>query len=215
MLPTLPLPGRRSQSHAPRRTFLVEPCDIGLHSTETGVSTLQAHFAAWLRGLNRPARFVCWLMPASLDDKIAALSWTAREVAQGDPVRRALLMEYRRHYETLQDAADYQRSMCGLALWSEEHPRALAKGMMTAFETFVGESRWPPLFQGRYRVKSAPFGHLAPVGRPGGRLLWAILSSRCCRSTSRWRCRWTCPPPTTAGRASKRSSRPSWPTTCT
>jgi hypothetical protein len=57
MLPTLPLPGRRSQPHAPRRTFLVEPFDIGLHSTETGVSTLQAHFAAWGIAIEREGEF--------------------------------------------------------------------------------------------------------------------------------------------------------------
>jgi hypothetical protein len=164
----------RQQRNAPRRTFLIEPFDIGMHSTDAGLSALQARFTNWLRALNCSARFICWVMPATLDDKIAHLSYIARDVGQADPCRGELLMEYRRHYELLQDSADYQRSICGMALWSEENPRALAKGMSGALEAYTDESQWPALFSGRYRVKG---DHLAPVGRPGGRLLWGILSS--------------------------------------
>ncbi len=167
----------RRDKHAPLRTFLLEPFDIGMHRTDTGVASLQSRFTGWLRSLNCPARFVCWLMPATLDEKIAHLSYTAREVAQVDVSRSELLMEYRRHYEFLQDAADYQRSICGLALWNEENARALARGMSASLEALASESRWPALFEGTYRVKNSPFGHLVPMGRPGGRLYWAILSS--------------------------------------
>ena len=52
------------------QTFLIEPFDIMLHATEDGVNSLQARFATWLRTLSTPARFVCWQMPATLDDKI-------------------------------------------------------------------------------------------------------------------------------------------------
>src|SRR5476649_287900 len=33
------------------------------------------------------------------------------------------------------------------------------------------------LFRSQYRVTASPFWHLAPVGRPGGRPVWAILNS--------------------------------------
>ena len=56
------------------RSFLIEPFDIMLHATEEGVNTLQARFATWLRTLNTPARFVCWQMPATLDEKINTLN---------------------------------------------------------------------------------------------------------------------------------------------
>ncbi len=160
---------------APARTFLIEPFDIMLHATETGVQALQSRFGNWLRALNSPARFVCWQIPATLDDKIAAVAETARET---DSLQRArLLMEYRRHYELLQDAAEYQRALCGMAVWSEENPRALAAGMGSAFDTPIVEATWPALFEGRYELRDTPFWHLAPVGRPGGRSVWAILNS--------------------------------------
>src|SRR5207302_955490 len=91
--------------------------------------------------------------------------------------RRALLMEYRRHYEMLQDTAEYQKAVCGMLLFSDEMPRALAAGMQMAFDTSVYEGNWPPLFHGGYRAIDSPFWHLQPEGRPGGRPLWAILNS--------------------------------------
>lgn len=169
--------GRTKQGGA-LHTLLLEPFDIGMHSTDAGVSTLQTRFTNWLRGLNCPARFVTWLMPATLDDKIAALNRTAQGIPeQADAIRRDLLQEYRRHYERLQDAADYQRSLCGMALWTDENPRALVKTMRNSLEAVTVEGNWPPLLDGRYRVRNAPFGHLAPIGRPGGRLVWALLTS--------------------------------------
>ena len=146
-----------------------------LHATEEGVNRLQARFATWLRTLNTPARFVCWQMPATLDDKINAVNRQLRDV--DDPQRAALLTGYRRHYEQLQDAAAYQRSLCGVALWSDAPPRALAGGLSAAFDTPVVAGAWPHLFEGRYVLRDAPFWHLAPVGRPGGRPLWAVLTS--------------------------------------
>jgi hypothetical protein len=166
---------REATRDIPARTFLIEPFDMLLHATEEGVQALQTRFANWLRALPGPARFVCWQMPATLDDKIAAVSRTARET--NEPGRARLLMEYRRHYELLQESAAYQRALCGLALWSDENPRALAAGMTSAFDTPVSEAAWPALFTGRYALRDAPFWHLAPEGRPGGRPVWAILNS--------------------------------------
>lgn len=160
---------------APLRTFLIEPFDIMLHATEDGVNALQTRFANWLRALHTPARFACWQIPATLDEKISQVSRTARETA--DAQRAGLLIEYRRHYELLQDSAEYQRAVCGMALWSEENPRALAAGITSAFDTPVTETVWPALFNGQYELRESPFWHLAPVGRPGGRAVWAILNS--------------------------------------
>jgi hypothetical protein len=164
-----------ADKNTPVRTFQIEPFDIMLHATEEGVQTLQARFATWLRTLPGPARFFCWQTPASLDEKIAQVSRAARETS--DQRRAALLMEYRRHYERLEAEADYQRTLCGMALWSDEMPRALAGGMLSTFDTPVVEAPLPPLFEGRYELCESPFWHLAPVGRPGGRPLLAVLTS--------------------------------------
>ena len=118
-------------------SFLIEPFDIMLHATEEGVNTLQARFATWLRTLNTPARFVCWQMPATLDEKINTLNHSVKHIE--DARRRELMMEYRRHYEQLQDSAEYQRALCGMAVWSDQNPRALAGGMGSAFDTPVVE----------------------------------------------------------------------------
>lgn len=156
-------------------SFLIEPFDIMLHATEEGVNTLQARFSTWLRTLNTPARFVCWQMPATLDEKINTLNRSVKHIE--DARRRELMMEYRRHYEQLQDSAEYQRALCGMAVWSDQNPRALAGGMGSAFDTPVVEGNWPALFDGKYELRDTPFWHLAPVSRPGGRPLWAVLTS--------------------------------------
>ena len=156
-------------------TFLIEPFDIMLHATEEGVQSLQARFSTWLRTLRDPARFVCWQIPATLNDKISGLSRKAQAVE--DRQRRTLLMEYRRHFEQLNDSAEYQRALCGVALWSDQNSRALAGGMTSAFESQTSEGAWPALFEGRYALKDDPFWHLTPVGRPGGRPVWAVLTS--------------------------------------
>ncbi len=156
-------------------TFLIEPFDILLHATEEGVNALQARFSTWLRTLAEPARFLCWQMPATLEGKIAALD-RAAETADGAR-RQALLVEYRRHFERLNAHAEYQRALCGMALWSDQHGRSLAGGLTSAFDTPVTEAAFPPLFSGQYHLADAPFWHLAPSGRPGGRPLWAILTS--------------------------------------
>ena len=169
------MPRSTQPKNNPARTFLIEPFDLMLHATETGVQALQTRFANWLRALNSPARFVCWQVPATLDEKIASVSRAARET--DNPQRAQLLMEYRRHYELLQASADYQRAFCGMTLWSDESPRALAAGMGLAFDTPVVEAAWPALFEGEYELRDSPFWHLAPVGRPGGRPVWAVLTS--------------------------------------
>ena len=155
-------------------TFLIEPFDLMLHATEDGVQALQARFSTWLRTLSGEARFLCWQMPATLDAKIAALT-TAAETA--DDQRRGLLVEYRRDYERMNHNAEYQRALCGMALWNEGNPRALTGGLASAFDTPVTEAAFPALFEGRYTLCDRPFWHLAPAGRPGGRPYWAILTS--------------------------------------
>ncbi|MEQ8672507.1 MAG: hypothetical protein RIC84_04740 [Aggregatilineales bacterium] len=157
------------------RTFLIEPFDIMLHATEDGVQTLQSRFGNWLRTLTTPARFVCWQMPATLEAKISTLSQTAFDT--DDHQRARLLMEYRRHYEQLDESAEYQQALCGMAVWSDQNTRALAGAMSSAFDTPVFEGAWPALFSGKYELRDAPFWHLAPTGRPGGRPLWAVLNS--------------------------------------
>lgn len=157
------------------RTFLIEPFDIMLHATEDGVSALQARFSTWLRTLSGEARFLCWQMPATLDDKIAALD-EASDTTHDDQ-RRDLLVEYRREYERMNTCAEYQRALCGMALWNDQNPRAIAGGLSSAFDTPVTEAAFPALFEGRYELQDRPFWHLAPSGRPGGRPLWAVLTS--------------------------------------
>ena len=99
------------------RTFLLEPFDILLHATEDGVTALQSRFSTWLRTLNAPARFLSWQMHATLDDKIAAVAAEAEQTE--DDGRRALLIEYRREYERMNLMAEYQRALCGMALWND------------------------------------------------------------------------------------------------
>ncbi len=157
------------------QTYLIEPFDLMLHATEEGVAALQNRFSTWLRTLRDPARFLCWQMPATLNAKIEALDQAAQ--ATTDKRRRALLVEYRRNYERMNSNAEYQRALCGMALWSDQNPRALAGGMHSAFDTTITEAAFPALFDGSYELQEHPFWHLAPTGRPGGRPLWAILSS--------------------------------------
>jgi hypothetical protein len=159
----------------PVRTFLIDPFDITLHESEDGVQALQARFATWLRTLSTPARFLCWQMPATLDPKIAELATIEDE--SRDPQRRDLAIEYRREYERLNQSAKYQRTQCGLALWTDQSPRAVAGGLASAFDTPVAEGAFPALFAGQYELRDRPLWHLAPVGRTGGRPLWAVLTS--------------------------------------
>lgn len=159
---------------SPVHTFLIEPFDILLHATEDGVTALQTRFSTWLRTLPGPARFLCWQMPVTLDDRIAALTEAERAA---HPARRALLVEYRREYERMNAGAAYQRALCGMALWHDQNPRALAGGLASAFDTPVTEAAFPALFHGRYALRDRPFWHLAPSGRPGGRPFWAVLTS--------------------------------------
>jgi len=157
------------------RTFLIEPFDIMLHATEDGVNALQARFSTWLRTLSGESRFLCWQIPATLDTKIDALD--EAETTTDDEQRRDLLIEYRREYERMNTVAEYQRALCGMALWNDQNPRAIAGGLSSAFDTPVTEAAFPALFEGRYELQDRPFWHLAPSGRPGGRPYWAVLTS--------------------------------------
>lgn len=171
----------RRGAHLIPRTLLIEPFDLQMHSTVEGLMALQNRFSLWLRGLAGPARFITWLMPADLSPRIEMIKDQQHTVE--DAGRRTLLMEYRRHYEELQEEAEYQRSLCGLAVWQEagESGRALARTVAGAFDTYTQEAPWPALFQGDY-VLTGPGGryrgwHLTPKDNHGGRPLWAMLSS--------------------------------------
>lgn len=165
---------RRKEELSPR-TVLIEPFDLMMHATEDGVAALQQRFSAWLRTLDGPARFLCWQMPADLNAKIEEVTQTARQA--DDRARAELCMSYRRHYERLQEDAEFQRALCGMVVWSDEAGGTVANGIASAFDTLAVEADLPPLFEGRYTLREAPFSHLAPVGRPGGRPFWAILNS--------------------------------------
>ncbi|MBI5668439.1 MAG: hypothetical protein HZC41_10570 [Chloroflexi bacterium] len=171
---------RRGEQRVPR-TVLIEPFDIVLHGTPEGLQALQNRFSLWLRGLQGPARFVTWQLPADLSPRIESVKTMAQTALE--PQRAALLMEYRRHYELLQQEADYQRAICGLAVWLDvnESGRTLARSVSGSFDTTAVESPWPALFQGDYELCEPGGGyrgwHLAPTGRPGGRFYFAFLSS--------------------------------------
>lgn len=92
-----------------------------LHATNEGVKALQARFSTWLRTLSGEARFLCWQMPATLDGKIATLD--AAELETGDEQQQVLLIEYRREYERMNSGAEYQRALCGMALWNDQDPQ--------------------------------------------------------------------------------------------
>ncbi len=170
---------RSVNAHA--HTLLLEPFDLTLYGTPENQQGLQNRFALWLRGLAGPARFVTWQLPADLSPRIQSVG---QAVATTSDARRAgLLMEYRRHYEMLQAEADYQRTLCGLALWleSRESGRALARNVAAAFDTVTLQADWPALFTGEYALREPGGGyrgwHMAPVGSPGGRPYFAFLSS--------------------------------------
>src|SRR5258708_24418545 len=96
----------KDKKDLPGRTFLIQPFDLMLHDTSEGRAALQSRFASWLSGLEGPARFACFQVPATLNDKITAVNRAARETH--DEHRRALLMEDRRFYERLQESAGHQ-----------------------------------------------------------------------------------------------------------
>ena len=165
---------RRKDERLPR-TVLIEPFDLMMHATEEGVAALQQRFSSWLRTLDSPARFLCWQMPADLNNKVDEVTQTARKTR--DRSRAEMCMAYRRHYEQLQADAEFQRALCGMVVWSDESGKTIANGVASAFDTPAIEADLPSLFEGRYALREAPFSHLAPVGRPGGRPFWAILNS--------------------------------------
>jgi len=163
------------------RSVLLEPFDISLHGTDEGLRGLQNRFAMWLRGFNGPLRFVTWQIPADLSPRLTYIKEMSDAAAEAG--RRELLMEYRRHYEMLQAEAQYQRTMCGLAAWTEpgESAHSLARSATAALDTLAVDALWPPLFTGEYKLCEPGGGyrgwHLAPVGKPAGRPVFALLSS--------------------------------------
>jgi hypothetical protein len=172
-----------SKSELIAHTCLVEAFDVYLYATKdgAGLEALQNRFAMWLRGLTNPVRFITWQIPADLRPRIQVVAQHAN--ATRDARRRRLLMEYRRHYEQLQQEAQYQKSVCGICMWTEpsENSQTIVRNLAGAFDVPVWSSPFPPLFEGRYALstphKDFPYWHLRPVGKPGGRSYFALLSS--------------------------------------
>lgn len=169
-------------------TVRVQPFDINLHVTQNGegLMALQNRFAMWLRGLSDSARFVTWQMPADLRPRISETAQKATIAHQHhDTIRFQLLMESRRYYEQLQNEAQYQRSICGFAQWNEsgggQTGATLARGLSGTLDTPAWQEAFPPLFDGTYQLSEPTrdyrYWHLTPIGRPGGRHLFALLSS--------------------------------------
>lgn len=155
-------------------TLLIEPFDITLHDTPLGRAALQSRFAAWLRTLNGPARFLSWQMPADLNEKIKEVSVKAR--ATTHPQRQGMQQEYRRFYQDL-NRVPFQRSVAGMVVWNEDQGSTLANVLGGVFGTEVKEAPLPPLFKGQYRLARSPFWHLAPAGASDGRPYYTVLSS--------------------------------------
>ena len=168
-------------------TTLIQPFDINLHVTQDGegLLALQSRFAMWLRGLSDPARFITWQMPADLRPRMVETTRKAHIAHDyGDEDRYHLLMEARRYYEELQQEAQYQRAICGLALWTEvgsQTATTIARSIAASFDTPAWSDEFPPLIEGQYELQAPhrdyPHWHLRPIGRPGGRHYFALLSS--------------------------------------
>jgi len=160
----------------------LEPFDISLYATEEGLRSLQSRFSMYLSGLSGPARFISLQTPADLGYRINYVGSRARNAAQAET--RVVLQEYRRFYERLQAQANYQRSQCGLVLWSDsgEEPNTIARIAGAGFEVRSQHLQTvPPVLRGRYDVrppgKDCNVWHLKPVGRPGGRGYACFLTS--------------------------------------
>lgn len=165
------------------RTVLMEPFDIAMFHTRDGqgLYSLQNRFSMFLRSLAYPTRFIYWQMPADLRGRIDYVARLARE--EDEPLKKQMLMESRRNYEQLQNAENYHRSLCGIGMWTDESltDESVARLVAGSFDTRTSISAWPQLFEGNYRL-SEPQGkfrhwHLRPVGGPGGRYYFALMSS--------------------------------------
>ncbi|MEM9955372.1 MAG: hypothetical protein AAF846_27460 [Chloroflexota bacterium] len=164
-------------------TVLIEPFDIAMFNTRDGqgLYSLQNRFATFMRGLAFPARFVYWQMPADLRSRIQYVADLSRR--ENDVLKKQMLMESRRNYEMLQNGANYHRSLCGVALWTDDSmtSEGVARMVSGSFDTPAWVSPWPKLFEGNYRLSEAHGTfrnwHLRPIGRPGGRNYFAFLSS--------------------------------------
>ena len=174
---------RRRKKELYWHTCIIEPFDIAMFHTRDGqgLLALQNRFATWLRGLAFPARFVYWQMPADLRRRIDYVADLSRQ--EQDPLKKQMLMESRRNYEQLQNGANYHRSLCGIGVWTDDSltSEAVARSVAGSFDTPAYVSPWPRLFEGNYRLSDRQgkfrHWHLRPVGRPGGRMYFAFLSS--------------------------------------
>lgn len=167
----------RQRQDAPPRSVLVKPFDITMYSDERGegVMALQSRYSSWLRGLPGPARFICWQVPADLTDKIHEVTFRAK--GETEALRRKMLAGYRRFYQELNETADFQTSICGITIWTDEKERAVAGSVASTFDTQVAIADFPKLFDGKYKLAEHPFWHLAPAGRADGRPFIAVLTS--------------------------------------
>ncbi|MDQ7024745.1 MAG: hypothetical protein Q9P01_09240 [Anaerolineae bacterium] len=177
------LASRRRKKEVYRHTCIVEPFDIAMFHTRDGqgLLSLQNRFATWLRGLAFPARFVYWQMPADLRARIDYVADLSRQ--EQDPLKKQMLMESRRNYEQLQNGANYHRSLCGIATWTDDSmtSETVARSVAASFDTLAYVSPWPKLFESNYRLSEGHskfrHWHMRPIGRPGGRMYFAFLSS--------------------------------------
>ena len=103
------------------RTFLIEPFDIMLHATEDGVQYAASAFLDLAANLVwRSALFV--LADARHARRQDRRARRRRQTETDDDQRRGLLIEYRREYERMNTSAEYQRALCGMALWNDQNP---------------------------------------------------------------------------------------------
>ena len=76
---TLALTQNTNKKQLPGRIFLLQPFDLMLHDTPQGLAALHDRFAGWVSGLEGPARFACFQVPATLNDKITSINRVALE----------------------------------------------------------------------------------------------------------------------------------------
>ena len=67
------------------QVFQIDPFDIVMHATESGVRTLQSRISGWLSTLNSPARFISYQLPATLEPKISQVKSQIAHLGETDP----------------------------------------------------------------------------------------------------------------------------------
>ncbi|MEO0564070.1 MAG: hypothetical protein AAF125_18340, partial [Chloroflexota bacterium] len=161
---------------------MVDPFDISMHYSRSGLADLQNRFANWLRQVDSPTRFVAFQVEADLDARVTYLRQLIKR--ESDDRMRRELTERRRFYEELDSKQHYQQLYCGLMQWvnNDRTHETLAASIRNAFQVGVYPDQWLNLFQGRYVLRPPedrrfPYYYMMPVGRPGGRMLFHFMIS--------------------------------------